>query len=114
MDESKRQQTTKGEWASEIWTKTHLQRLSLVGIWMCRGTGINLMVMDVEGTDGRERGEDQDFERKSALFSLASSEVLIVNMWEHQVGLYNGANMGLLKTVFEVNLGLFGKNEGYV
>ena len=31
--------------------------------------------MDVEGTDGRERGEDQDFERKSALFSLASSEV---------------------------------------
>jgi len=71
------------------------------------------MVMDVEGTDGRERGEDQDFERKSALFSLASSEVLIVNMWEHQVGLYNGANMGLLKTVFEVNLGLFGK-EGYV
>lgn len=27
---------------------------------------------------------------------------------EHQIGLYNGANMGLLKTVFEVNLGLFG------
>lgn len=69
------------------------------------------MVMDVEGTDGRERGEDQDFERKSALFSLASSEVLIVNMWEHQVGLYQGANMSLLKTVFEVNLGLFGKKS---
>lgn len=90
------------------------------------------MVMDVEGTDGRERGEDQvreicnyqldrqliatqDFERKSALFSLASSEILIVNLWEHQVGLYQGANMGLLKTVFEVNLGLFGKKapDGY-
>lgn len=68
-----------------------------------------MLVMDVEGTDGRERGEDQDFERKSALFSLASSEVLIINLWEHQVGLYQGANMGLLKTVFEVNLGLFGK-----
>lgn len=53
----------------------------------------------------------QDFERKSALFSLASSEVLIVNMWEHQVGLYQGANMSLLKTVFEVNLGLFGKKQ---
>lgn len=51
----------------------------------------------------------QDFERKSALFSLASSEILIVNLWEHQVGLYQGANMGLLKTVFEVNLNLFGK-----
>ncbi|KAF8575097.1 root hair defective 3 GTP-binding protein [Ramaria rubella] len=90
MDETKRQQTTKG-------------------IWMCRGQGMNVMVMDVEGTDGRERGEDQDFERKSALFSLASSEVLLINLWEHQVGLYQGANMGLLKTVFEVNLGLFGK-----
>ncbi|ETW80976.1 hypothetical protein HETIRDRAFT_410153 [Heterobasidion irregulare TC 32-1] len=90
MDETKRQQTTKG-------------------IWMCKGQDMNVMVMDVEGTDGRERGEDQDFERKSALFSLASSEVLLVNLWEHQIGLYQGANMGLLKTVFEVNLGLFGK-----
>ncbi|KAF8595084.1 root hair defective 3 GTP-binding protein [Ceratobasidium sp. AG-I] len=92
MDETQRRQTTKG-------------------IWMCRGKKMNVMVMDVEGTDGRERGEDQDFERKSALFSLASSEVLIVNLWEHQVGLYQGANMGLLKTVFEVNLGLFGKSK---
>lgn len=74
----------------------------------------NILVMDVEGTDGRERGEDQDFERKSALFALATSEVLIVNIWEHQVGLYQGANMGLLKTVFEVNLQLFLKDKQYV
>ena len=74
----------------------------------------NNLVMDVEGTDGRERGEDQDFERKSALFALATSEVLIVNIWEHQVGLYQGANMGLLKTVFEVNLQLFLKDKQYV
>lgn len=88
MDETRRQQTTKG-------------------IWICRGANMNLLVMDVEGTDGRERGENQDFERKSALFSMASAECLLVNMWEHQVGLYQGANMALLKTVFEVNLGLF-------
>ena len=71
----------------------------------------NILVMDVEGTDGRERGEDQDFERKAALFALATSEVLIVNLWEHQVGLYHGANMGLLKVVFEVNLELFIKTK---
>ncbi len=71
----------------------------------------NILVMDVEGTDGRERGEDQDFERKAALFALATSEVLIINIWEHQVGLYQGANMGLLKTVFEVNLQLFLKDR---
>lgn len=88
MDESERRQTTKG-------------------IWMSKGKDMPVLVMDVEGTDGRERGEDQDFERKSALFSMAVSEVLLVNIWEHQVGLYQGANMGLLKTVFEVNLGLF-------
>ena len=29
------------------------------GIWMCRGKGMQVVVMDVEGTDGRERGEDQ-------------------------------------------------------
>ncbi|KAF5211039.1 Dynamin-like GTPase that mediates homotypic ER fusion [Clavispora lusitaniae] len=103
MDEVNRQQTTKG-------------------IWMAVSPGVsnslpanahvppeNILVMDVEGTDGRERGEDQDFERKAALFALSTSEVLIVNMWESQVGLYQGANMGLLKTVFEVNLSLFGK-----
>ncbi|SCZ98589.1 BZ3500_MvSof-1268-A1-R1_Chr3-1g05483 [Microbotryum saponariae] len=88
MNESERRQTTKG-------------------IWMSKGQDMPVLVMDVEGTDGRERGEDQDFERKSALFSMAVTEVLIVNIWEHQVGLYQGANMGLLKTVFEVNLGLF-------
>ncbi|KAJ1723669.1 Dynamin-like GTPase that mediates homotypic ER fusion [Coemansia erecta] len=90
MNEAQRQQTTRGIWAD-------------------RGTdGMPVLILDVEGTDGRERGENQDFERKSALFSLAISEVLIVNMWEHTVGLYNGANMGLLKTVMEVNLQLFG------
>ena len=32
---------------------------SYLGIWMCRGHDMNVLVMDVEGTDGRERGEDQ-------------------------------------------------------
>ncbi|KAJ3206480.1 Dynamin-like GTPase that mediates homotypic ER fusion [Dinochytrium kinnereticum] len=77
------------------------------GIWASKANDANLMVLDVEGTDGGERFEDQDFERKSALFSLAISEVVIVNMYENSVGLYNGANLGLLKTVMDVNLQLF-------
>ncbi|KAL1919515.1 uncharacterized protein VTP21DRAFT_2208 [Calcarisporiella thermophila] len=93
MSEQRRAQTTKG-------------------IWVGQGKGMRVLIMDVEGTDGRERGENQDFERKSALFSMAIAEVLIVNLWEHQVGLYNGANMGLLKTVFEVNLQLFHAQKG--
>ena len=29
------------------------------GIWMSKDSDRNILVMDVEGTDGRERGEDQ-------------------------------------------------------
>jgi GTPase Era involved in 16S rRNA processing len=103
MSESERRQTTKGIWMS----KNKREGASSGSFKMAE----NILVMDVEGTDGRERGEDQDFERKSALFALATSEVLIVNIWEHQVGLYQGANMALLKTVFEVNLQLFLKDK---
>jgi len=103
MSEAERRQTTKGIWMSKN------KRESSGAVKLAD----NILVMDVEGTDGRERGEDQDFERKSALFALATSEVLIVNIWEHQVGLYQGANMGLLKTVFEVNLQLFLKDKQY-
>ncbi|KAK5552853.1 Dynamin-like GTPase that mediates homotypic ER fusion [Exophiala xenobiotica] len=98
MSEAERRQTTKGIWLS----KNKSTQTDMAD---------NILVMDVEGTDGRERGEDQDFERKSSLFALATSEVLMVNIWEHQVGLYQGANMGLLKTVFEVNLQLFLKDK---
>ncbi|KAK6375870.1 Dynamin-like GTPase that mediates homotypic ER fusion [Exophiala oligosperma] len=98
MSEAERRQTTKGIWLS----KNKSTQANMAE---------NILVMDVEGTDGRERGEDQDFERKSSLFALATSEVLMVNVWEHQVGLYQGANMGLLKTVFEVNLQLFLKDR---
>ena len=107
MSEYERRQTTKGIWLS----KNKKQNLNVEGKTMQMAD--NILVMDVEGTDGRERGEDQDFERKSALFALTTSEVLIVNIWEHQVGLYQGANMGLLKTVFEVNLQLFLKDRRY-
>lgn len=126
MNEATRQQTTKGIWlaksslsvldsptssssssSSDSFLDIGEQQQKEVTTPKQGGTHSNILVMDVEGTDGRERGEDQDFERKSALFALATSEVLIVNMWENQVGLYQGANMGLLKTVFEVNLSLF-------
>jgi hypothetical protein len=82
MDETKRQQTTKGM-RSRFRNKSIqlIGSLSSTGIWMCPSKFSSTIVMDVEGTDGRERGEDQDFERKSALFSLASTEVLLINLW---------------------------------
>ncbi|KAH3668094.1 hypothetical protein OGAPHI_001848 [Ogataea philodendri] len=106
MDETKRQQTTKGIWIS------HANYIASTLVESGRLDNENhLFVLDVEGVDGREKADDKDFERKSALFALSTSEVLIVNIWEHQVGLYQGANMELLKTVFEVNLSLFSSSK---
>ncbi|KAI3678728.1 hypothetical protein L6452_38031 [Arctium lappa] len=80
------------------------------GIWMARCAGIEpcTIVMDLEGTDGRERGEDDTaFEKQSALFALAVSDIVLINMWCHDIGREHAANKPLLKTVFEVMMRLF-------
>lgn len=78
------------------------------GVWLGLDSTSSTIVLDLEGTDSRERGEGAvNFERKIALFALALSEVLIVNLWAQDVGRYNAANMDLLKTVMELDLQLF-------
>lgn len=80
------------------------------GIWMARCPGIEpcTLVMDLEGTDGRERGEDDTaFEKQSALFALAVSDIVLINMWCHDIGREQAANKPLLKTVFQVMMRLF-------
>ncbi|CAI9773575.1 unnamed protein product [Fraxinus pennsylvanica] len=57
------------------------------GIWIARCVGIEpcTLVMDLEGTDGREREEDDTaFEKESSLFALAISDM--INMWCHDIG----------------------------
>ena len=86
------------------------------GIWLARSPKIAApptLVMDLEGSDGRERGEDDtSFERQSALFALATADVLLVNMWAKDVGREAGAGKPLLKTIFQVNLKLFQPSPG--
>lgn len=79
------------------------------GVWMDSGAKKrDIVVMDLEGTDSGERGEDRTtFERQTSLYALAVAEVLLINMWEHDIGRYTASNYGILKTVFEVNLQLF-------
>ncbi|XP_014499518.2 protein ROOT HAIR DEFECTIVE 3 homolog 1 [Vigna radiata var. radiata] len=80
------------------------------GIWMAKCVGIEpcTLVMDLEGTDGRERGEDDTaFEKQSALFALAISDIVLINMWCHDIGREQAANKPLLKTVFQVMMRLF-------
>mmetsp|Transcript_28564 Transcript_28564/g.54544 ORF Transcript_28564/g.54544 Transcript_28564/m.54544 type:complete len:853 (-) Transcript_28564:629-3187(-) len=80
------------------------------GVWMAKANHIanSVLVMDLEGSDGRERGEDDaQFERQAALFALAAADVLLINLWCHDIGREHGAGKPLLKTVLEVNLKLF-------
>ena len=83
------------------------------GVWIAAndepGAPRKTVVLDLEGTDGRERGEeDTSFERQTALFALANSDVIIINLWCHDVGREHGAGKPLLRTVLQVNLRLFG------
>ncbi|XP_057433190.1 protein ROOT HAIR DEFECTIVE 3 homolog 2 [Lotus japonicus] len=80
------------------------------GIWIAKCVGIEpcTVAMDLEGTDGRERGEDDTaFEKQSALFALAVSDIVLINMWCHDIGREQAANKPLLKTVFQVMMRLF-------
>ena len=52
------------------------------GIWMASHTESKTLVFDCEGNDSKERGDTRSkFEHTSALFCMALSDVLIINMW---------------------------------
>eukprot|EP00166_Cyanidium_caldarium_P002035 ctg_2079.g560 len=75
------------------------------GIWIAGrqrdGAQPALVVLDVEGTDSRERGAaGRGFESRTTLFTLSVADVVVLNMWVHDVGRPRGANYGLLTTVF--------------
>ncbi|GJM95220.1 hypothetical protein PR202_ga11930 [Eleusine coracana subsp. coracana] len=46
--------------------------------------------------------DDTAFEKQSALFALAISDIVLINMWCHDIGREQAANKPLLKTVFQV------------
>ena len=81
------------------------------GVWIARANRpetFPTIVMDLEGTDGRERGEDDTaFEKQTALFAMATADVLLVNMWCQDIGREVASGKPLLKTIFQVNLKVF-------
>ncbi|XP_052301853.1 protein ROOT HAIR DEFECTIVE 3 homolog 2 isoform X10 [Populus trichocarpa] len=85
------------------------------GIWIGKGIGIEpfTIAIDVEGSDSSERGQDgtTTFEKRSALFALAIADIVIINMWCHDIGRDNAASRPLLKTVFEAMTRLFGARK---
>lgn len=79
------------------------RRRTTLGVWgaLARTDGDTYVVLDVEGTDSRERGEGaKAFESRTTLFTLALSDCVLVNMWAHDIGRYSAANYDLFETVF--------------
>ncbi|RZC86564.1 hypothetical protein C5167_029914 [Papaver somniferum] len=75
------------------------------GIWVAKCVGIDpcMIALDMEGTDERERGEDDTESGKQRdLFALAMSDIVLINMWCHDIGIVQAANVNLLETVFQV------------
>ena len=79
------------------------------GVWVAADYKSKVFILDCEGTDSKCRTEEDrgKFEHSSSLFSLAMSDILIINMWTSDVGRYTASNYGVLKIVFEMNLKLF-------
>ncbi|KAI4354138.1 hypothetical protein L6164_003031 [Bauhinia variegata] len=74
------------------------------GIWLARSPDIKplTLVMDMEGTDGSERGEEETaFEKQSALFALSVADAVLINMWCQDIGREHAANKPLLRVVFQ-------------
>ncbi|PQQ21366.1 protein ROOT HAIR DEFECTIVE 3 homolog 1-like [Prunus yedoensis var. nudiflora] len=83
------------------------------GIWVAKYPTSHpfTLVMDMEGTDGKERGEDTAFEKQSTLFALAVADVVLINIWCHDIGREHASNKPLLNTVFQVMMRLFGPRK---
>eukprot|EP00178_Gracilaria_changii_P019938 TRINITY_DN578_c0_g1_i1.p2 TRINITY_DN578_c0_g1~~TRINITY_DN578_c0_g1_i1.p2 ORF type:complete len:545 (+),score=104.37 TRINITY_DN578_c0_g1_i1:3078-4712(+) len=60
-----------------------------------------VVAVDVEGSDSRERGRDgRAFQARCAAFVTCISDVLLLNLWYHDVGRFDAAGYALLKAVF--------------
>ena len=53
----------------------------------------------------------QTFESRSALFSLAVAEVLLVNMWETEVGRSSAVHISVIRGILETFLRRFHYKE---
>jgi hypothetical protein len=51
------------------------------GIWTSSSANGDVMILDIEGTDSKERGDQRiTFEQTTSLFALSLADVLMINM----------------------------------
>ncbi|EGR28220.1 hypothetical protein IMG5_181490 [Ichthyophthirius multifiliis] len=83
------------------------------GIWVSRDKEQNVMILDVEGSNSRQRGKGEKgsgfFEKSTALFALAFSQVLILNF--NTLNLGHESEFSIIKVIMEMNLRLFKSDQ---
>ena len=97
----------------DVLQDVHGRQRTTKGVWLQEApTAPGVLLLDVQGTDSREAGDDgRTFERMSALFALSISDTLCINLWEHDVGRQEASSLALLHVVFELALELRAAGE---
>ncbi|EME29886.1 GTP-binding protein [Galdieria sulphuraria] len=96
-----RQRTTLGIWS----TTKNVDQLQNKESSSERGCSRQLVLLDVEGTDSRERQEPtKTFDLCTTLFCLTVADVILVNLWFRDVGRHQASNADLYASVFSTTL----------
>ena len=90
----------------------HEQQQTTLGIWTGVDSERRFLILDIEGTDSQERGEQSgNIEKSISLFGLAFSNALMINMNSSAIGTKQGSSMNLLHLIIEANLKILGQSS---
>ncbi|CAN0409153.1 unnamed protein product, partial [Laminaria digitata] len=72
------------------------------------------VLVDVEGTQSRGRGgaEGMEFDSRTTLFAVMAADVIMLNLWAHDVGRADGQAYSVLRSVFEETVRLYQGQDG--
>lgn len=96
----------------EVMNSNSQRKQTTKGIWISAVPSDDLFVLDIEGADSRERWQEKNaIEKKTALFGLVVSNLLIINLWLTEIGRFSAANYDIIKLIFEMNLQYFKRDS---
>ncbi|CAN0292538.1 unnamed protein product [Ectocarpus sp. 6 AP-2014] len=72
------------------------------------------VLVDVEGTQSRDRGgtDGMEFDSRTTLFAVMAADVIMLNLWAHDVGRADGQTYSVLRSVFEEAVRLYEGQDG--
>lgn len=83
--------------------RTSVGSASTKGIYASLDSEDDLIIaLDVEGSDSRERGRNgRIFQSRLASFVTAISDVIVINLWYHDLGRFDASGYTLLREIFD-------------